>query len=88
VVTHPQISPAVKGLCGAAPGTLWVYGLEAQFIRSDADHIMSSTVAQVQQTSSRYLAPDQMTVVAVGEDKVVHEQFAPFDLPVVDVPKP
>jgi zinc protease len=68
--------------------SLWVYGLDAQFIRSDADHIMSSTIAQVQQTSSRYLAPDKMTVVAVGEDKVVHEQFAPFDMPVVDVPKP
>jgi hypothetical protein len=49
---------------------------------------MSTTAAQVQQTSSRYLPPEKMTVVAVGEDKVVHEQFAPFDLPVADVPKP
>jgi hypothetical protein len=42
----------------------------------------------VQQVSSRYLAPEKMTVVAVGVDKVVHDQFAPFDMPVVDVPKP
>ena len=68
--------------------TLWVYGLDTQFIRKDADNIMSATAAQVQQASQRYLAPDKMTVVAVGEDKVVHEQFAPFSLPVVDAPKP
>jgi predicted Zn-dependent peptidase len=67
---------------------LWVYGLDAQFIRQDADGIMSSTTARVQQTSNRYLAPEKMTVVAVGEDKVVHEQFAPFSIPVVDAPKP
>jgi predicted Zn-dependent peptidase len=67
---------------------LWVYGLDAQFIRKDADGIMSSTTGQVQQTSNRYLAPEKMTVVAVGEDKVVHEQFAPFNIPVVAVPKP
>jgi predicted Zn-dependent peptidase len=66
---------------------LWVFGLDAQFIRKDADNIMSSTAEQVQQASGRYLAPDKMTVVAVGEDKVVHEQFAPFNLPVVDAPK-
>jgi zinc protease len=68
--------------------TLWVYGLDTQFIRKDADDIMSATAVQVQQASQRYLAPDKMTVVAVGEDKVVHEQFAPFSLPVVDAPKP
>jgi zinc protease len=68
--------------------TLWVDGLDAQFIRTDADGIMSSTVAQVQQASGRYLAPEKMTVVAVGEDKVVHDQFAPFDIPVVAAPKP
>jgi zinc protease len=67
---------------------LWVYGLNAQFIRKDADGIMSSTTEQVQQASNRYLAPAKMTVVAVGEDKVVHEQFAPFNLPVVVLPKP
>ncbi len=65
---------------------LWVDGLDAQFIRKDADGIMSSTIAQVQQASSRYLAPEKMTVVAVGEDKVVHDQFSPFDIPVVPVP--
>jgi len=27
-------------------------------------------------------------VIAVGEDKVVHDQFAPFDIPVVPAPKP
>jgi zinc protease len=68
--------------------TLWVYGLDTQFIRKDADDIMSATAAQVQQASQRYLAADKMTVVAVGEDKVVHEQFVPFSLPVVDAPKP
>jgi zinc protease len=67
---------------------LWVFGLDAQFIRRDADHVMSSTAEQVQQASGRYLAPDKMSIVAVGEDKVVHEQFAPFNLPVVDAPKP
>ena len=77
-----------RGSVALRLATLWTYGLDAQFIRSDADHIMSSTIAQVQQTSSRFLAPEKMTVVAVGEDKVVHEQFAPFDMPVVDVPKP
>jgi len=65
---------------------LWVDGLDAQFIRKDADGIMSSTSAQVQQASSHYLAPEKMTVVAVGEDKVVHDQFAPFDIPVAPAP--
>jgi zinc protease len=68
--------------------TLWVDGLDAQFVRKDADGIMSSTIAQVQQASSHYLAPEKMTVIAVGEDKVVHDQFAPFDIPVVAAPKP
>ena len=65
---------------------LWVDGLDAQFIRKDADGIMSSTSSQVQQASSRYLAPEKMIVVAVGEDKVVHDQFAPFDIPVAPAP--
>jgi len=67
---------------------LWVYGLDAQFIRKDADGVVNSTTAQVQQVSNRYLAPEKMTVVAVGEDKVVHDQFAPFNIPVVALPKP
>ena len=67
---------------------LCVDGLDAQFIRKDADGVVSSTTAQVQQVSNRYLAPDKMTVVAVGEDKVVHDQFAPFNIPVVALPKP
>jgi zinc protease len=65
---------------------LWVDGLDAQFIRKDADGIMSSTSSQVQQASSHYLAPEKMTVITVGEDKVVHDQFAPFDIPVVPAP--
>lgn len=47
-----------------------------------------TTTAQVLQASNRYLAPEKMTVLVVGEDKVVREQFAPFSIPVVDVPIP
>ena len=65
---------------------LWVDGLDSQFIRKDADGIMSSTSSQVQQASSHYFVPEKMTVITVGEDKVVHDQFAPFGIPVVPAP--
>lgn len=77
-----------RALLAQRLGSLWIYGLDAQFIRKNADDIVRTTTAQVQQASAHYLAPDKMTVVAVGEDKVVREQFAPFNLPVVDAPKP
>ena len=66
---------------------LWVDGLDAQSHPQGCgqDHELHQ-LSGVQQASSRYLAPEKMTVVAVGEDKVVHDQFAPFDIPVVPAP--
>jgi zinc protease len=77
-----------RALLAQRLGSLWIYGLDAQFIRKNAGDIVHTSTAQVQQAAARYLAPDKMIVVAVGEDKVVHEQFAPFNLPVVAAPTP
>jgi len=66
--------------------TLWVSGLQPEEIGRHGQKITSTTIADVNAAARKYFPAHQAAIIAVGEDKVVREEFAPFGLPVRTVP--
>ena len=50
--------------------------------------IEKATDAPVTQAAAKYLAPERMNVVAVGEKSVILEQLKPFGMEIVAAPAP
>jgi len=66
--------------------SLWVDGLPPDNIAKESDKIDKTTAADVTAVAKKYFPAARSTVVAVGEDKVVHEELQPFGLEIKPVP--
>jgi zinc protease len=64
---------------------LWVQGLPPDAISKNIVAIEHVTPAAVAAVGRKYFSAARETIVAVGEEKVIREQLAPFALPVHDV---
>ena len=53
-------------------------GLSDSYLTDYVKRVLAVTPATVQSTASRYLRPDRMTIVVVGDKKSVAEQVAPY----------
>jgi len=53
-----------------------LYGLGDDWLRSYVQHVLAVTPEQVQQMTERYLHPEKMQLVVVGDKKVVEPQLA------------
>jgi predicted Zn-dependent peptidase len=62
--------------------TLWVYGLPPEELGAESEKVKQVTAGNVESVSRKYFPASRQTVVAVGEEKVVREQLAPFGLEV------
>ena len=71
-----QVQAAVAGQLGL----LWVYGLPPEALGQDSADIQKVTAQEVTAAGRKYFAAARQTIVAVGEEKVVREQLAPFGL--------
>jgi predicted Zn-dependent peptidase len=55
-----------------------LHGLSDEYLTGYVRHVLSVTPEQVQHMAQRYLQPDHMQLVVVGDKKVVQEQLAPW----------
>ena len=69
-------------------GKYWVDGEPATHLTEEMAAIQKTTTPEVAKAAAKYLAPDRMTVVAVGEKSVILEQLKPFGMKIVPAPAP
>jgi predicted Zn-dependent peptidase len=74
-----------SGLAGEL-ASLWVDGLPPDNIARESEKIEKSTPADVTTAARKYFPATHSVVVAVGEQKVVHEELQPFGLEIKPVP--
>ncbi|MGC1782988.1 MAG: pitrilysin family protein [Acidobacteriaceae bacterium] len=67
-------------------GEFWIQGVPADFLETEMQTVQRATTAQVRRAAAEYLAPQRMTVVAVGEKKVIEGQLQSFGMPILDIP--
>jgi len=55
-----------------------LHGLDASYLRDYVKNVYAVTPEQVQEMARRYLKTDRMTIVVVGDKKVVKRQLRPY----------
>ena len=75
-----------RGSLAQTLATLWVAGLQPDEIGARGRRVSATTTADVNAAARKYFAPHQAAIIAVGEEKVVREELAPFGLSVRAVP--
>lgn len=66
--------------------SLWVFGLPAAELGRESEKIQKVTAQDVEAAGKKYFAAARQTVVAVGEEKVVKEELAPFGIAINPAP--
>jgi zinc protease len=69
-------------------GDFWLQDIPSDFLETKMEITERATTADVQRVAATYLAPNRMTVVAVGEKTVIKDQLQPFGMPILDAPPP
>ena len=64
----------------------WMQGLPADQISVEGQEIQKVTAADVDAAGQKYFPAMRMAVVAVGEEKIIKQAFAPFGIPVQTMP--
>ncbi|HKS68522.1 MAG TPA: hypothetical protein VJR26_14875, partial [Candidatus Acidoferrales bacterium] len=83
------IQALILQLRGAVAGQLadnWMQGLPADQISVEGRRIEKVTAADVDAAGQKYFPAVRMAVVAVGEENVIKQAFAPFGMPVRPMP--
>ncbi|MGE5325926.1 MAG: M16 family metallopeptidase [Deltaproteobacteria bacterium] len=60
--------------------TLWSYGLPPEELARESERVQKVTAEDVEKAGAKYFPAARQTIVAVGEEKVIQEQLAPFGL--------
>jgi zinc protease len=60
--------------------TLWSYGLPPEELGLESERIQKVTAQDVEKAGAKYFPAARDTIVAVGEEKVIEDQLAPFGL--------
>jgi len=55
-----------------------LHGLGASYLTSYVDNVMKVTPNEVQTLAQRYVDPNRMTIVVVGDKATVEQQLQPF----------
>ncbi len=79
-----QSQSAVAGILGK----YWVDGEPANHLTEEMATIQKAGLSEVSKAAARYLAPERMTVIAVGEKSVILEQLKPFGMQILPAPAP
>ncbi len=88
LVGNTAISLQSRGSVGALLAKYWVDGVAVDYLTEQMATTQSATDTQVAQAAAKYLKPQRMNVVAVGEKSVVLEQLKPFGMEMVAAPAP
>ena len=76
----------LRGSVARQLGDNWMLGLPPDQIRMEGEHIEEVTSADVDSAAQKYFPAMRMTIVAVGEEKVIRQAFAPFGIAVQTLP--
>ena len=77
-----RIAPPVA----AAGGPKTVDGLPSETLSLYGQKIGKVTAADVDAAAQKYFPASRMTVVAVGEEKLIRDSLAPFGIPIQPAP--
>ncbi len=72
----------IRGAVARELARLWIYGLTPDEIGIYGKKIDATTAADVDAAARKYFPARNVGIVAVGEEKVVRDAFAPFGFPV------
>ena len=59
---------------------VWAAGLPPEELELEGERIQKVTAEDVAQVGRKYFSASRQTIVAVGEEKVIREELAPFGL--------
>ncbi|HVZ18569.1 MAG TPA: pitrilysin family protein [Terriglobales bacterium] len=76
-----------RGEVGALLAKYWVIGEPATHLDKEMAEIQKTTPAEAAQVAAKYLNPDRVTIIAVGEKQVILDQLKPFGMEIVPAPK-
>lgn len=65
---------------------LWIHGLPPEEMARESERIEQVTARDVETVGQKYFPASRQTIVAVGEEKVIKNQLAPFGLEVKPAP--
>ena len=71
---------------GSQLASLWVSGLPPEELGRESEKIQKVTPQQVDDVARKYFPFSRQTVVAVGEEKVIKDQLAPFGMELKPAP--
>ncbi|HET7841476.1 MAG TPA: pitrilysin family protein [Terriglobia bacterium] len=69
-----------QGAVARRLATLWSYGLPPEELGLESERIQKVTAEEVEKAGAKYFPAVRDTIIAVGEEKAVEEQLAPFGL--------
>ena len=72
---------------GRSLARLWIVGLPPEALGTESERIGKVTVQDVDNVAARYFPAALQSIVAVGVEKVIKEQLAPFGLEVKAAPQ-
>jgi len=75
-----------RGAVARELANLWTNGLPPDEIGNYGKKIEKSSEADVDAAAQKYYPASRMTVVAVGEEKVIRDSLAPFGIPIQPAP--
>jgi zinc protease len=75
-----------RGAVAGELANLWTNGLPPDEIGNYGKKIEKTSAADVDAAARKYYPASRMTVVAVGEEKVIRDSLAPFGIPIQPAP--
>ncbi len=66
----------------------WIYGLPADYYTTYAEHVRAVTAADVQRVAEKYIQPDKLAVVIIGDRKTIEPGLKALNLGPLNIVEP
>ncbi len=86
LVGNQAIDLQAQDSVGRSLARLWILGLSPEELGRESERIGKVTIKDVDETASKYFPAARQAIVAVGVEKVIKDQLAPFGLEVKAAP--
>jgi predicted Zn-dependent peptidase len=86
LVGNQAIDLQAQESVGRSLARLWILGLPPEELGRESERIGKVTIQDVDAAASRYFPAARQAIVAVGVEKVIKDQLAPFELEVKPAP--
>ena len=86
LVGNHAIALQSEDAVGRSLARLWVLGLPPEELGRESERIGAVTIKDVDEAAGKYFPAARQAIVAVGVEKVIQDQLAPFGLEVKTAP--